>query len=189
MSIRAVYTLCLLMVSLFAAAQNKNLPAIDKSPLDISFFPNTYPLLKVQDKVSEPLCARVIYSRPQKNGRDVFGNLVEYGQLWRLGANEATEIELYKDAKIGNKMIKKGRYTLYAIPNFQKWTIILNQDTDSWGAFKYDIKKDIVRVDVTTENNAEPVEFYSMYFEKITNGANLVIQWDMSKASLPILFN
>lgn len=189
MSIRAVCTLCLLMVSLFAAAQNKNLPAIDKSPLDISFFPSTYPLLKVQDKVSEPLCARVIYSRPQKNGRDVFGNLVEYGQLWRLGANEATEIELYKDAKIGNKIIKKGRYTLYAIPTLQKWTIIFNQDTDSWGAFKYDIKKDIVRVDVTTENNAEPVEFYSMYFEKITNGANLVIQWDMSKASLPILFN
>lgn len=189
MSLKAISTTCLLFVALFSFSQDKSKPPVDKSPLDISFFPDTYPILKIQDKASEPLCARVIYSRPQKNGRDVFGNLVEYGQVWRLGANEATEFELYKDAKIGNKTIKKGRYTLYAIPNLDKWTIIVNQDTDTWGAFKYDQKKDIVRVEVPTEKNTEIVEFYSMYFEKITKGAKLVIQWDTAKASLPILFN
>jgi len=71
----------------------------------------------------------------------------------------------------------------------EKWTIIINQDTDTWGAFKYDQKKDIVRVEVETEKNSEPIEFYTMYFEKINKGANLVIQWDIAKASLPILFN
>ena len=189
MSLKAISTTCLLLLALFSFGQDKSKPPVDKSPLDISFFPDTYPILKIQDKALEPLCARVIYSRPQKNGRDVFGNLVEYGQVWRLGANEATEFELYKDAKIGNKTIKKGRYTLYAIPNLDKWTIIVNQDTDTWGAFKYDQKKDIVRVEVPTEKNTEMVEFYSMYFEKINKGAKLVIQWDTAKASLPILFN
>jgi hypothetical protein len=189
MSLKAISTITFLFVTLFSFAQDKTKPPVDKSPLDISFFPDVYPILKIQDKAPEPLCARVIYSRPQKNGRDVFGNLVEYGQIWRLGANEATEIEFYRDAKIANKTIKKGRYTLYAIPNVDKWTIIVNQDTDTWGAFKYDQKKDIVRVEVTPEKNPEPIEFYSMYFEKINKGANLVIQWDIAKASLPILFN
>jgi hypothetical protein len=84
-----------LFLSVGAIAQS-SLPAVDKSPLDICYYPLRYPNLKVQDKITEPLTARVIYSRPKKEGRTVFGGLVEYGKLWRLGANEATEIEFYK---------------------------------------------------------------------------------------------
>ena len=62
-------------------------------------------------------------------------------KVWRLGANEATEIEFYKDVKIGGKKVPKGRYTLYAIVSENVWTMILNKDTDTWGAFKYDSKK------------------------------------------------
>src|ERR1044071_8177189 len=75
-------------------------PAIDKSPMDVSYYPANYPVLKIQNKATEPLVARVMYSRPQKNGREVFGELVEYGKIWRCGANEATEIELYRDVKV-----------------------------------------------------------------------------------------
>ena len=169
-------------------AQNKNIPPVDKSPMDMSYYPSNYPILKIQDKMPEPLAIRLVYSRPQKNGREVFGGLVEYGQIWRLGANEAVEIEFFRDVKIGSNKVKKGRYTMYALPREDKWTMILNRDTDTWGAFKYDVKKDVLRVDVKPEKQADVTESYSMYFEKSGSGVNLLIVWDNIKATLPIGF-
>ena len=170
----------------FAQSNGVKLPAIDKSPMDMAYYPVNYPVLKIQDKATEPLVARVIYSRPQKNNRTVYGELVEFNKVWRLGANEATEIEFYRDVKIGGKKILKGKYTLYALVDQQKWTMILNKDTDTWGAFKYDEKKDIVRVTVPAQQTAEPVDAFTMFFEKTVNGLNLNIAWDMLQVSLPI---
>ena len=118
----------------------------------------------------------------------VYGELVEYGKIWRLGANEATELELYKDDKVGAAKVKKGRYTMYAIPYPDKWTIILNKETDIWGAFQYDEKKDILRTDIPLEKQQEKVETFSMAFEKAAAGVNLVIVWDDVKASIPFTF-
>lgn len=180
---------CLLIVCAFifsvGMAQTKFSP-IDKSPLDMSFYPANYPILKIQDKATEPLLARVIYSRPQKNGRTVFGELVEYNTVWRLGANEATEIEFFKDVKLGSTKVKKGRYTLYAIPAVDKWTIILNKETDIWGAFKYDQKKDVLRTDVPVQKQTDITEVFSMQFEKSSTGISLVIAWDDVLVKLPV---
>jgi hypothetical protein len=179
--------LLILFVAVTTNAQTAlKLPAIDKSPMDMAYFPNNYPVLNIQDKINEPLIARVIYSRPQKAGRVIFGDLVEYKQVWRMGANEATEIEFYRDVKIGGKKILKGKYTLYAIVKPEEWTVILNKETDTWGAFKYDEKKDVVRVTVPAEKSAEAIEAFTMVFDKTSNGANLVIAWDEIKVSLPI---
>ena len=123
---------CLLFTFSFSFSQSSKLPEVDKSPMDVSYYPNNYPILKIQNKATEPLVARILYSRPQRQGRKVFGELVEYGKVWRLGANEATEIEFYKDVKIDGKKVVKGRYTLYAIVNENIWTMILNKDTDTW---------------------------------------------------------
>ena len=150
------------------------------------YYPNNYPVLKIQDKATEPAVARVIYSRPQKNGRLIFGDLVEYGKVWRLGANEATEIEFFRSVKIGDKKVEKGRYTLYAIPAEDNWTIILNKDNDTWGAFKYDELKDVLRTTVPVQKLNEGVEALAMTFEKSDSGCNLIIAWDNIKASLPI---
>ena len=164
-------------------------PAIDKAPMDMAYYPVNYPVLKIQNKASEPLMARVIYSRPQKNGRSVFGELVEYGKIWRLGANEATEIELYRDVKFNtDNKLKKGRYTMYAIPFQDKWTIIFNKETDIWGAFQYDNKKDVLRVDVPAQKQPDPAEAFTMQFEMDTAGINLVIMWDNVRASIPFNF-
>ena len=171
---------------LFSFSQVVKLPEVDKSPLDVSYYPANYPVLKIQNKATEQPVARVIYSRPQKQGRKVFGELVEYGKVWRLGANEATEIEFYKEVKIGGKKIIKGRYTLYALVNENTWTMILNKDTDTWGAFKYDSKKDVARTDVPVQKSDETVESMSMWFEKTTSGISLVIAWEHVKVSLPI---
>ncbi len=163
-------------------------PPTDKSPMDMSYYPVGYPLLKIQDKITEPLIARVVYSRPQKNGRVIFGELVEYGNVWRLGANEATEIEFFKPVKINGTKLKKGRYTMYCIPAEDKWTIIINKDTDTWGAFKYDGKKDLLRITLPVQKQAEPNEAFTIIFEKATTGANLLMGWDEVIVTLPITF-
>ena len=167
---------------------NPKLPALDKSPMDMCYFPSDYPILKAQNKVSSPLVARVIYGRPQKNDRIVFGELVEYNKVWRLGANEATEIEFFKDVVIGGKKVPKGRYTLYAIPTETRWTMIINRETDIWGAFIYDASKDVVRTEVDVTKLETPVEPFSMTFAKTTRGANLVVAWENVSVTLPVDF-
>ena len=177
----------LLFLSLISFSQpNSKLPEIDKSPMDVSYYPGNYPILKIQNKAAEPPAARIIYSRPQRQGRKVFGELVEYGKVWRLGANEATEIEFYKEVKIGGTKVAKGRYTLYAIVTENNWTMIVNKDTDIWGAFKYDPKKDVLRTDITPQKTDDVAESMSMWFDKTNNGCILNIAWEQVKASLPI---
>ena len=168
-------------------AQGK-LPPLDKSPMDMSYCPNGYPVLKIQDKITDPLVARLIYSRPQKNGRVIFGELVEYGKVWRLGANEATEIDLYQTVRINGKKVKKGRYTLYCIPYTEKWTIIINKETDTWGAFKYDETKDLLRVDIPVQKQTDIIDAFVMAFDKTATGSNLIIAWDDMKVILPITY-
>ena len=187
---KRIIVLALLAIGFNASAQlsASKLPPLDKSPMDVSYYPSGYALLKIQDKVSEPLVLRLIYSRPQLNGRKVFGELQEYGQVWRLGANEATEIEFFKDVKINNKKIKKGRYTLYCIPYPDRWTLIVNKETDTWGSFKYDQAKDVVRMDVPVTKN-ELTEALTIIFERTATGATMLMYWDDVRTSLPIQFN
>lgn len=165
----------------------ENLPTLDKSPMDISYFPVNYPILKIQDKASEPPVARIIYSRPQKNGRQIFGNLVEYGKVWQLGANEATEIEFFQTVSINHNKIKKGRYTLYVIPDTAQWTLILNKDNDTWGSFRYDEKKDLLRCSLPVVSQAEMVETFFMYFDK-KDPANFTLNmgWENVRVAVPI---
>jgi len=161
--------------------------SLDSSPLDMSYYPVDYPVLKIQDKVSEPLIARVVYSRPQKRGRRLFGELVNYGQVWRLGANEATEIEFFRDVKVDGKAIKKGRYTLYALVDSDKWTIIFNKETDTWGAFRYDSSRDVLRVSEPVEKQSGVTEIFSIAFRKAAKkGAVLSFSWDDVLVKLPV---
>ncbi|MFI5130168.1 MAG: DUF2911 domain-containing protein [Chitinophagales bacterium] len=183
---KKTFCLALVLSIYFSAAAQTNLPPVDKSPMDMSYYPANYPVLKIQDKITEPLLARVVYSRPRKEGRNIFGGLVEYGKLWRLGANEATEIELFQNVNIGNKKISKGRYTLYAIVNETSWTFVLNKETDTWGSFKYSPEKDVVRTEVPVEKITDPVESFVMAFEKVNSQVNLVIAWENVKVALPI---
>src|SRR5690606_12164746 len=134
------------------------------------------------------LIARVIYSRPQVDGREIFGKLVPYGKVWRLGANQATELDVFAPVTIGGHQVAPGRYTLYAIPENDKWTIIVNSQTDTWGAFGYHDNKDVLRTDVPVTTLGDPVEDFTMVFEKADQGCNLVMAWDKTEAHLPINF-
>jgi hypothetical protein len=185
---KSFYLILLTVFTTGTVMSQTALPGVDKSPLDVCYYPLRYPNLKVQDKATEPLAARVIYSRPKIEGRAIFGSLVEYGKLWRLGANEATEIEFYRPVTIGGKKIPKGRYTLYAIVNEKSWTFILNKETDVWGSFKYDQAKDLVRVESPVQKLDQPVESLAMTYEKDQEQAliNLVVAWEHTKVALPI---
>lgn len=77
---------------------------------------------------------------------------------------------------------------MYGIPNADKWTIIINKETDTWGSFKYDEKNDLLRIDLPVQNQTEITEAFAMVFEKSTTGANLIIAWDTVKLNLPIVF-
>ena len=159
----------------------------DKSPMDMSYSPQGYPVLKFQSKGAAALKpnARVVYSRPQVKGRDIFGGEVKYNEVWRVGANESTEIEFYKNATVGGKKVPKGRYSLFCIPTAGSWTLIINKDTDSWGSFSYDSTFDLVRTPVPVQKLDSPVEYFTMYFDSANN---LVIMWENTKVSLPIQF-
>lgn len=182
-----VFSICAVLAMTLSQAQFKA-PTLDRSPMDMSYYPSNYPVLKIQDKLTEPLVARVIYSRPQKNGRKVFGELVEYDKVWRLGANEATELEIYKDVKINGQKLKKGRYTIYCIPSVNSWKVIFNKETDIWGAFQYDEKKDVLRLDLPVQHQVNSVEAFTIQFNKTDAGADMAMTWDDTIVTLPMTF-
>ncbi len=163
------------------------IPPLDKSPMDMCYYPVNYPILKIQHKADAPLIARVIYGRPQKNDRSIFGDLVPYDMIWRVGANEATEIEFFRDVKIDGKKLAKGRYTLYAVPSADKWTLVLNKENDTWGAFAYDQKKDVLRTDVKVNIRPDIIDVFTICFEGTEkNKTSLMIGWDNKDVHLPI---
>lgn len=173
------------LLALSAFAQDK-VPSLDNSPLDMAYVPSDYPVLKIRKTATESPLLRILYSRPQKKERKIFGELVEYGKIWRLGANEATELECFRELKMAGQKLKKGRYTVYAIPYEEKWTIIINRDTDTWGAFVYDSKKDVLRFDVPVEKTNEPVEVFTISTGKSGSGNRLSILWDDVKVEWPV---
>jgi hypothetical protein len=160
-------------------------PGLDKSPMDMCYYPIDYPKLKMSGNVSEPLIARLIYSRPQKNNRVIFGDLIKYGSAWRLGANEATEIEFFKDVNITGKRVQKGRYVIYCIPQPNNWTLVLNSDLYTWG-LKIDSTQDQYKFNIPVARTRFPYELFTMEFEKASKGMQLNMEWDSLKASLPI---
>ena len=159
----------------------------DISPMDMSYYPVDYPQMKMSKATTELPKARVIYSRPHLGGRRLFQNLLNYNEPWRLGANEATEIDFYKGVTIQNKKIKAGRYILYCIPEKENWTIVLNNNIDSWGLHP-DASQDIARFQIHVTTTTSSLEFFTMYFKEKNNVTELVMAWDYLEARLPISF-
>jgi Protein of unknown function (DUF2911) len=167
---------------------------VDKSPLDVSYYPVNFPAQLMDKNDSASLVVRVIYSRPHKMNRTIFSNegppksIQQYGAYWRLGANEATEIEFFKPVSISNKKVEKGRYILYCIPSKEKWTMVLNTNLYSFGLHQ-DSTKDILKTEIPVETTAADIEYFTMVFIKALTGADLVMSWGNLKAVLPISFS
>jgi hypothetical protein len=133
---------------------------------------------------------KITYSQPHKRGREIFGKVIPYDQLWRTGANEATEITLSKDMIINSQALKAGTYSLFSIPSKEKWTIIINSDLGMWGSYNYNQKMDVLRFEVPVETLKEVVyEPFTILIDQKTDKATLSLLWDKTKVSFPIQFN
>jgi hypothetical protein len=132
---------------------------------------------------------KVVYSQPHKRGREIFGKLVPFGEVWRTGANEATEITLTKDLLVNNQVLKAGTYSLFTIPEKDKWTIIVNSDTGLWGAYNYNPKVDVMRFDVPVKAVTNVIyEPFTLQFDQKNELAELLMLWDNVKVSVPLKF-
>lgn len=177
--------LLLLAILLFVAGEMafaQKLPALDPSPADIAY-------LRENGRRSAAV-AKITYSRPQKKGRTMLGDTEPFGKVWRLGANETTEIKLFKDVTFGDKVVKAGTYSLYAIPNATEWTIIFNSKLDTWGAYEYDETKDAVRFNVPVGKPDAEVEALAISFDD-TNGtgkSTMNIGWETTLIKVPVKF-
>lgn len=156
--------------------QAQKFPGLDKSPMDEALYP--------ADSKIPTKTIKVIYSRPQLKGRPL-SELTPAGKVWRTGANEATEITFYKDVKLGSTKIKTGTYSLHTIPGEKEWTIILNKDTNVWGAYSYKEANDVARLSVPVTQAEESLEAFSMVFTKADNGMILNLGWDKTRVAIP----
>jgi Protein of unknown function (DUF2911) len=189
-------TLLLLCFSslLIVEANAQKLRGIDKSSMDMAYYPDNFAHdRKFSPKLigDMPAIIRIIYSRPAKKEREVFGTkIVPYGEVWRVGANESTEIKFYQDVTIQGKIVKAGTYSLFAIPTATEWTIILNKDLDFWGAYSYNKDNDVLRVSVPTKKTDEVIENFSIQCVKGNNDKETTMKmaWDTTLVEVSISF-
>jgi Protein of unknown function (DUF2911) len=148
----------------------------------------TSPLAVVSMKYKDAY-VKITYSQPQKRGREIFGKLVPFGQVWNMGANEATEITTTKNILINGFLLKAGTYSLFTIPQKEKWTIIINNELGLWGAYNYNSKLDEMRFDIVVETlTGEIYEDFTMHLDQRNEVADLNMIWDKTKVSIPIKF-
>jgi hypothetical protein len=126
------------------------------------------------------------YGRPHKRGREIFGTVVPWDQVWRTGANAATGFTTDADLKVGGTTIPKGSYTLWSLPTKNGTKLIVNSQTGQWGT-DYDASKDFARVDLATEPLPQPVEIFTIAIDPQGNGGMLKLAWDRTQYSLPFI--
>ncbi|ACY47277.1 DUF2911 domain-containing protein [Rhodothermus marinus] len=129
---------------------------------------------------------KIVYGSPRKRGREIFGALVPYGEVWRTGANEATEITTTGDLIFGGHHLPAGTYSLYTIPYPDRWTIIVNRALGQWGAFNYNPELDLFRFDVPTRRTDKLYEGFTITFEEEDGQTYLYLRWDRTEVRIPV---
>ncbi len=181
-------------MGLMLSAQQDTLkwPSLDKSPMDRATYPRSAAFgnyLDDDDPDKSPKI-RVYYSKPFKKDRVIFGDLVKYGEDWRLGANEGTEVTFYQNVELEGTVIPRGTYRLYAEVNQDKWDIVVSTHTNTAGMSNIDKTKEIGRFKAMTSSTAKVREQFTIGFQKVDEGnVNMLFEWDKVRATLPINLN
>ena len=131
---------------------------------------------------------KIVYSQPQKRGREIFGKLIPYNEVWRTGANEATELLTTRNIQINGTLLKAGVYSVFTIPQKDKWTIVINSEVGLWGAYNYNQKLDVMRFDVPVMTSDVVYEAFTIELNHRNDVADLLLYWDKTKISIPIKF-
>ena len=147
--------------------------------------------LAAKDRASEHATVKgkhvsVSYGRPNKKGRAIFGGLVPYGEVWRTGADEATEITFDQACNFGGKTVKPGTYTLFTKPGKGEWTVILNAKLGQWGAYEYENvkKQDVLTTSVPSKHLDKQVETFTISVKD----DGVMLEWDDTGVMIPVKF-
>jgi hypothetical protein len=131
------------------------------------------------------LSMKVNYCRPYMKGREIFGGIVPYGKVWRTGANEPTTIEFSKDVDFNGNAVKAGKYSLWTIPNADKWAIVLNKEIPAWGTM-HKPENDLLKTDVPVGQALTESEQLTIIFVDQDSLSNLNIRWASTDINVPI---
>ena len=148
------------------------------------------PLEMTAKKLDAQTYVKVTYSAPRRRDpktdktREVFGKLVPYGKVWRLGANAATELTTTGDLELAGKRLPAGSYSLFAIPQADKWTLIVNRELGQWGAYDYKPESDVLRVDVPVTKSKDTHEAFSITLDEKAGALNFA--WENTQVSVPV---
>jgi len=141
------------------------------------------PPAQAQCKFSDGKTVTVDYSSPRAKGRKIFGDLVPYGDVWRTGANEATTFVANANLQAGSLHIPAGNYTIFTIPNQNKWTLIINKKTGEWGIpYKYE-SDELGRVDMKVSQTSSVVENFTISFDQTGSACTMNLSWENTEAS------
>lgn len=129
---------------------------------------------------------KVVYGAPYIKERVVFGTLVPFGQVWRTGANEATEITFTQDVIFGGAEVKAGTYSVFSVPGESEWQIILNNDLGLWGGYNYKEASDLVRVKGTVNALDEAVDPMRIQLKNTDGAVSFILSWDKTAVTVPV---
>jgi len=178
MQSRSKFRLILFLIPVFA------LPSLGQMK-DKSQRPS--PPAQAQCKFSDGQGITVDYSSPRMKGRKIFGDLVPYGEVWRTGANEATTFVTTANLTAGKASVPAGNYTIFTIPNQNRWTLIINRKTGEWGIpYKYE-SDELGRVDMKVSATTSPVENFTIAFDQDGGACTLNLSWETTKASVALM--
>jgi tetratricopeptide (TPR) repeat protein len=162
---KKILFLFLLPLTCFTHAQTDTLP-----------FPPLSSNTTIAQSVGNTLIT-VEYERPLARERKIFGELVPWNKVWRTGAGQCTRIGFAEDVLVQGKKIAAGKYSLFTIPNPDKWIIILNSDTSLYGSYDYNSNKDVIRFEVIPTNTYRHYEAFTIDIDLIKTNANIYLAW------------
>ena len=166
------------MLAIFLIALAALALAQEKAPLS--------PPAQAQCKFADGKTVTVNYSSPRMKGRQIYGGLVPYGQVWRTGANEATTFVTTANLSIAGKDVPAGNYTIFTIPTQDKWTLIINKTTGEWGIpYKYEAA-DLARVDMSVSKTSGPIENFTISFHEMSTGCHMYLDWENTRTTVLI---
>jgi hypothetical protein len=176
-----------LLAAIFLGIAAIAIPSFAQAPAE-----RPSPSAKANCSFSDGKSVNIDYSSPRAKGRKIFGGLVPYGEVWRAGANEATTFVIDTDVVVGGKTVPAGAYTIFTIPNQDKWTLIISKKTKNakggpvWGVPYPGEADDFARVDMKGSKLGSPVENFTISFDKSASGCTMNLDWETTRASIEI---
>jgi hypothetical protein len=147
------------------------------------------PPAKTSCKFADGKTITVDYSSPRMRRRKIFGGLVPYGEPWRAGANEATTFVINTNLKVGDKVVPAGMYTLFTLPERDKWTLIVSKQTGEWGIPYPGAEYDFTRTAMKVSSLPSPLENFTIGFDQTGKTCTLHMDWETTRASVDISEN